>query len=101
MALFNLIAKRQGKVDWVNVHSQIFEKKGNFICLFPIPSNIDERFNSIGITASGEFKNMLFEVKRELLIILEILWENGFLIIDLYKGEVMEFKSYSKVLNYL
>jgi hypothetical protein len=101
MALFYLIAKKETKIYWNEIHEEVSKHKYEYLCLFPIPSSLGLSSNGIGITASGKFGKNIKEVKLELVQLLNILWKNDFTIKDLYKGSTIEINTYTTILNYL
>jgi hypothetical protein len=102
MALFYLIAKQKvGDFDWGQIYPRIDTLRHECITIFPISKQIGVLTNSIGITLSSEFKGQIKIVTQELTQLLELLWNAGFEIYDLYKGQIITSQTLKEVMNYL
>lgn len=100
MALFYLIAKKETDFDWSEIHEQVFSFEHKYLTIFPIPHELNLLTKGIGITASGKFAKEAKQAKDELKHFLDVLWQNEFIICDLYKGEVVTSGLFAEVLNY-
>lgn len=100
MAIFNIIANHAKKEDINEVYSLLSELPRSVVSVFPVISPNLEEFNGVGITASGTEITKLFQVKEELISILNFLWERDFIIRELYNGKILTKETFKRELDY-
>jgi len=100
MAMFNIIATTDDTAGFYENLIAISEMPRSFVSVFPVISSNFQTFNGVGITVSGKELDNLFNVKEELLLVLNFLWEKKFIIRELYNGSLLTTTTYKSGLDY-
>lgn len=101
MALFNCIATSKSKVNGESLNKKFILLELKSIKLFPISSSFDEEYYSIGIYCGSKNLISIEDIKIEMHVLFESLFELDFEIFDLYIGDVLLRETYHKTMNYL
>ena len=98
--MFNIIASLENKAVINDVLSSLSAFPRNIITIFPIISTNLQTFDGVGITVSGKDNNKLFQIKEELLLVLDFLWQKDFIIRELYNGKILTRETFKYDLDY-
>ena len=101
MALFNIIAKKEDQIEWAKIHAKLIPDKYKYLSFFPIPKDLGITADCIGISGNAKYEEEMKEIKKELIMALEVLWANNFVVVDLYKGVEITLDTYSNVYSYI
>ncbi|RFM33183.1 hypothetical protein [Chitinophaga silvisoli] len=100
MAMFNIIADLDDTTDINEVLVSLSEFPRKVISIFPVISTGLQTFDGVGITVSGQDINKLFQIKEELVMVLDFLWQKNFTIRELYNGSILTRNTYKEDLDY-
>lgn len=100
MAMFNILATCNKTENINDVLIRVSDLPRNVVSVFPVISSDLKTFNSIGITVSGKETTNLYQIKEELVTILNFLWNEKFEIKELYNGKVINKETFKYDLDY-
>lgn len=93
---FNLLAETQKTINWDKISQVPISGSFTEVELFPIPAEIGhDNTNSVGI--SIPMKNVNKKAIKELRIIMEELFKDGFRIYELYNGNEITSENFSSI----
>ena len=101
MAIFNLLAECDKKEIDIDILFTTVKSTGyKYIYIFPVLCYEHQELVGVGLTASGKDFLQMTEVKQELILLLGVLWDEGFVVTDLYTGHVVTIDNYKSVFSY-
>lgn len=100
MAIFNILARNKSDFDYSECYNEIRSLSQKYIYIFPLVSPDGIYFEGLGVTAGAKDLRYKQDLKKELKLLLEWLFNKGFTVKELYTGKELTNSNYTTVFSY-